>query len=426
MRKCVPALILALVMVLSLTLGALANGAVTAPMAFGDPNVALTGAGRPAVVDNGTGFGVWYMKSSTMYYSTADANGVIDGAGAVPVTLTGGANWASNATSGLGDCPFVMKANDGKFYMWVPDYAGTAIKLYVASAAAGPWTFVRDVFTKGSTDTAWDYGKIDEPMVIFDGTQYRLFYQGSNLGLSTAYSIGLANGSTPTIDTVYTANSVNPVLSPTPGTFYDYRVFQPYVVKTGGQYYMWFGGNNVGYAGGPNAIGFATSTDLVNWSPAAAPIAGVLDPVVEAAPSVVPVGGTWHIWYMKGADIAHATASTLTGITTGSFTVVFSSGGVPVYGTILGVEVQPDIDFGNIMLGAADTTAPLTVRNTGNVTEGFTFSVDNANAGGAVVLVSDLAGVAAGTTGTATVHIDTRAATMGQHTVVITVTAHAE
>lgn len=425
MRKRVPALILALVMVLSLTFVALANGAVTAPMTFGAPNVALTGAGRPAVVANGVVFDVWYMKSGTMYHSTANATGTIDGAG-VAVTLTGGANWVSSATTGLGDCPFVIKADDGKFYMWNADYAGTKIELYVASAVIGPWTYIKDVLTKSSTAGAWDLGKIDEPMVIFDGTQYRLFYQGSNQGLSFTYNIGLANGNAATIDTDFTADPANPVLIPTGGTFYNYRVFQPYVVKTGGQYYMWFGGNEIGYAGGPDAIGFATSTDLTHWTLAPNPVVGALDPIVEAAPSVVPVGGTWHIWYMKGADIAHATASTLTGTTTGSFTVVFSSGGVPVYGTILGVEVAPMVNFGNVTLGSATNGKTLTVKNTGNVIEGFTFDVNSDIAGGAVVTFTPLAGVAAGSTADASVNIDTRAATMGQHSVVITITAHAE
>jgi hypothetical protein len=404
----------------------MASDFITPPMTFGDPSTALTGAGRPAVIDNGAGFDVWYMKSGTMYHSTADASGAINGGGAVAVTLTGGASWVSSATTGLGDCPFVIKADDGKFYMWVADYAGTAIELYVATEAAGPWAYIRDVFAKSSTVGDWDYGKIDEPMVIFDGAGYRLFYQGSNLDLSFTYNIGLANGNTAAIDTEYTANPVNPVLIPTGGTFYDYRVFQPYVVKTGGQYYMWFGGSSIGYTAGPDAIGFATSTDLTSWNLAPNPIVGALDPVVEAAPSVVPVGGTWHVWYMKGADIAHATASTLTGATTGSFTVVFSSGGAPVYGTILGVEVQPSVDFGDVMLGSATNAKTLAVKNTGNVTEGFTFSVDNTNAGGAVVEVSDLARVTVGAVGNADVNINTLTATMGQHSVVITITAHAE
>jgi len=87
-------------------------------------------------------------------------------------------------------------------------------------------------------------------------------------------------------------------------------LFQPWVVKEGDFYYMWYAAGN-----GPEAIGFAWSLDGVNWIRTDEELFGVTAPEYYGKPSVVKVEDTWHMWFLHedgvgGAEIMYVTTGT--------------------------------------------------------------------------------------------------------------------
>lgn len=204
------------------------------------------------------------------------------------------------------------------------------MNLYVSSDGTA-WNYEGPVFYNNTDETAWDAAKIDAPSVMFDGERYRLYYQGYQVAANSAdrvYQIGVAFS-----DTIYGEFSregrTEPIVGPSAsGTFDDYRVFHPWVVKIRDLYCMWYTGGDTVYRY-VDEIGFATSTDGVNWTKHGS-VVGVHDGIEDCEPTVVQVGDTWHMWYMHGSNVYHTTS------TPGLFTVdyeILASALVTVNGT---------------------------------------------------------------------------------------------
>ena len=75
-------------------------------------------------------------------------------------------------------------------------------------------------------------------------------------------------------------------------------LFQPWVVKEGDFYYMWYAARN-----GPEAIGFAWSLDGINWVRTDKALFTVTNSQYYGKPSVIKVNDTWHMWFLdEGSD----------------------------------------------------------------------------------------------------------------------------
>ena len=160
------------------------------------------------------------------------------------------------------------------------------------------------------TDGTWDDDAVWSPAVLKVGSSYKLWYTGEDG--STPSQIGLA---TSTDGTTWTKEAANPVLSPSQ-TWEVEGISAASIISDSGLYKMWYTGRD---SGGVSRIGYATSTDGVNWTrygsnPAldVGPAGGWEDDDVQK-PTVFKEGSTYHIWY-TGNDgmtlrIGHATSS---------------------------------------------------------------------------------------------------------------------
>jgi len=95
---------------------------------------------------------------------------------------------------------------------------------------------------------AWDYRGVRSTSVLFDGIQYKMWYNGIN----KSYKIGYA---TSVDGAVWTKHYDAPVLDLGPGgSWDDHEVGNPAVLLDKGQYKMWYHG----YDGSVSRIGYAT------------------------------------------------------------------------------------------------------------------------------------------------------------------------
>jgi predicted GH43/DUF377 family glycosyl hydrolase len=169
--------------------------------------------------------------------------------------------------------------------------------------------------------TVLDGDDVDDPALAKVGSTYYLWYSGTpeNGGPSALFLATSSNGTT-----WARANSSNPVLQPTAGSFDEDGVYGADVVYDPADalapFRMWYSGRADVFGG----IGLATSTDGVTWTkyagggPFPVPVlghgpAGSADSFSAADPSVLKDGSTWKMWY-TGDDsskkrIAYATSA---------------------------------------------------------------------------------------------------------------------
>lgn len=155
------------------------------------------------------------------------------------------------------------------FKMW---YAGENAegvdRIGMATSTDGiSWTKYSDnpVFDVGSPGS-WDLDSVNDPCVIFEDNQYKMWYVGQTWGATAAddlYRIGYATSP----DGIHwTRYSENPVLTTgSLGSWDDRRVWRPSVISTGSGYVMYYRGAAVG-EGSQAKAGVATSSDGVHWT----------------------------------------------------------------------------------------------------------------------------------------------------------------
>ncbi len=146
-------------------------------------------------------------------------------------------------------------------------------------------------FSKGD----WDGSSVWAMTVISDAGSYKMWYTGA--GLVEGNQIGYATSS----DGIsWTKNPANPVLTHGGNSAWDeVEVGQPFVLKDGGTYKMWYWGLDEDDI---KQIGYATSTDGITWLKHAGPVlpvgaGGTWDSNEVGGPSVYYDGGTYHMWY---------------------------------------------------------------------------------------------------------------------------------
>jgi predicted GH43/DUF377 family glycosyl hydrolase len=120
------------------------------------------------------------------------------------------------------------------------------------------------VFTIGAA-SAWDSSTVNEPWVIREGGEYKLWYIGQKFSLTagiTSQSVGYATSAD---GLHWTRYSGNPVLSAGQyGEFDDRFVNRPVVLSTGSGYVMYYIGSSK--ESGNSIMGMATSRDGMHWT----------------------------------------------------------------------------------------------------------------------------------------------------------------
>ena len=164
-----------------------------------------------------------------------------------------------------------------EYHMWYAGSDGSNRRIGYATSPDGivwtkyPGNPVLDLGPSGS----WDDVEVPSPSVIFDGIEYKMWYSGMD---GSSYRIGYATS----LDGIeWTKYPGNPVLDLGPSGAWDSGgVVVPYVLLDATEYKMWYSGYQYSYHWN---IGYATSPDGIVWTKYPG------NPVIELGPS-----GSWE------------------------------------------------------------------------------------------------------------------------------------
>ena len=214
----------------------------------------------PAVLDDGDGYRMWFTGKpyggDWLLFAASSADGVHWDLSLPPVLVGSAAPWESDGVVYAG----VVREGSGfrMAYTGVQGCCGSSVG--VATSRDGVhWDKYAGNPVLGPTPGAWDENLIGSSKVLIrDGSEYRLYYEGRGRGL---YQTGLATSS----DGVHWRKvGSDPVLPVGPaGSWDDLAAIAGSVFKHGGLYYMLYTGTQVGHD--QQAVGIAFSRDGVEW-----------------------------------------------------------------------------------------------------------------------------------------------------------------
>jgi len=224
-----------------------------------------TAVGDPTVIFNDTIFHMWYEGIPKLSLSEGMQIG--------HATSADGIHWTKDVnnpvlqvgTPGEWDDEWVSQPeviyNGSEYHMW---YGGDnkTIENFQIGHATSPdgTTWTKDaenpVLSRGASRD-WDYPRVDFPKVIFDGNTYRMWYSG---GGYVAWDIGCATSEDGSTWTKYANNPV--LLNGTTGSWdATFAAFSPVFDSAGVKYKMWYlGGSSTNSSG----IGYAESSIYVD------------------------------------------------------------------------------------------------------------------------------------------------------------------
>ncbi|MEW6701143.1 MAG: hypothetical protein AB1298_00345 [Bacteroidota bacterium] len=248
----------------------------------------------PSVIHNGTIYQMWYSASDGTTYRIGYA------------TSPDGINWtkySGNPVLNVGSAGTwddvniydqTVLYNGTNYEMWYGAYDGTSQRIGYATSPDGiNWTKYSGNPVI-STSLPWESSSVGHPTVIFNGTNYELWYSASD---GTNHRIGYA---TSTDGKNWTKYSGNPVLNiGTNGLWDDTHLVAPYVVFDGKTYKMWYSGHD----GTNYRLGYATSTDGKNWTKYSGnPVlnlgtAGSWDAQGVYSPTILFTGVSYKLWF---------------------------------------------------------------------------------------------------------------------------------
>ena len=132
----------------------------------------------------------------------------------------------------------------------------TALSIIPAVGLAGWQKYPANPVLDVGEDGSWSSLHVSDPCVLFDGEMYHMWYVGDNgsmCGIGYATSLDGVN---------WQEYPGNPVLKDGIGDVWDGEyVSQPTVLYYGNMYHMWY----TGYDGEHLRIGYAVSSDGINW-----------------------------------------------------------------------------------------------------------------------------------------------------------------
>ena len=211
----------------------------------------------------------------------------------------------------------IESANNYRMYF---SHRSNGADIYMATSSDGglTWTCANSgspVLTRGGSGD-WDDTRVMSASVIKESsTSYKMWYVGRNA--ATQYAIGYA---TSTDGVSWAKSGSNPVLTVGNAAAWDSQyVREPSVLNVGGTYHMWYSGTAVWPF---FHIGHATSPDGFTWTkdgsnPIITGTAGGWDENEQYAPSVVQNGAAFEMFYSGSSGgrwvTGHATAASANG-----------------------------------------------------------------------------------------------------------------
>jgi len=266
------------------------------PMGWGDWDSNRVAA--PVVISDTGQFKMWYAGVDQSDYGRLGQ-----------ATSFDGINWTKSASNPLldGGEAMVLKEGPADHKMW---FSQDDISIYRATSADGlAWTvYPTPVFEPTGLDGSWERDYTGDPSIVQDGgVTYWMFYEAANWDWDLA-QIGVAT-STNGID--WTRVQTTPVLAPgNPGDWDEFWVLDPMVIFDGGTFKMWYSAFDSNWT---RHIGYATSTDGVNWikyggNPVFEPDPGQWDDG-NVGNHFVYYGSDYEMWYTSNGRIGYVTST---------------------------------------------------------------------------------------------------------------------
>ena len=198
----------------------------------------------------------------------------------------------------------------------------------------------------------WDEGELERPIVIKDGSTYKMWYSGKNV--ANTWQIGYATSDN---GTNWTKHASNPLFQPgVNGKWDDHHVEADWVImEDSTTYKMWYTGTDNSNVEVNNQIGYATSLDGTTWN-RPDPNNPVLpkgeandwdEDGVQAASVIIdndaPAGEKYKMWYVGKSNCGTGPCDTAIGYATSSDGITWAKYSDPVIN--LGPDGSWDGDY---------------------------------------------------------------------------------
>ena len=170
-----------------------------------------------------------------------------------------------------------------------------AIYIYVTWDNSSSWIdyFNNPIFIPSGT--YWDYKRVQQPKILYDGNIYRMYYTAQGASYSGYVGLAVSNDGIN-----WTNYSENPVLSPSDSSWDAYAVSGATVIKDESGYKMYYSGWSDHYSEEAWNIGLATSEDGIHWEKYPNPVlTGSEDWEYQlAATCVIKIDEVYYMYYM--------------------------------------------------------------------------------------------------------------------------------
>ena len=202
--------------------------------------------------------------------------------------------WDSQFTTG----PVVLY--DGAVYrMWYVGGHATATGIGYANSTDGiTWKKYPEPVLLPGPPGSWDSSRVSLGSVLWNGTLFLMAYRGENQTTFTNGAVGIAASKDGISWVKYPGN---PVL--TPGGV-DQAIGRPFAIRWQTTYNMWYSGRSANEsASGALRIFYATSSNGLTWTKWSTPVISpssnpnAWDSATVTSPSVVRNGSSFGLWY---------------------------------------------------------------------------------------------------------------------------------
>jgi len=188
-----------------------------------------------------------------------------------------------------------------EYHMWYSAWDGGANSWVRTGHATSPdgLTWTKDPSNPVLTVGTWDNPRVENASVVFDGDTFHMWYAGGD------YLLGKIGYATSTDGSKWTKSPYNPVINTGGSGTWDSKMVAPFsVIDTSGvKYKMWYFGSKTD---GTGSIGYAESPAHIRVPLQPGSISGNLSPCTGVAEtySVINVPGVTYTWKAPGGTIS--------------------------------------------------------------------------------------------------------------------------
>jgi predicted GH43/DUF377 family glycosyl hydrolase len=255
------------------------------------------GVRKPVVIKEGSNYLMWYEGLDYWDVARVGLATSTDGISWTkylgnPVMDRGPAEW--EVTDEI--APFVMY-HEGQYKMWYEGSDGSVRQLGYATSPDGiTWSKYEGNPVLEAGPEAYDQLAAAHGAVLYEGSTYKLWYHAKR---------PIDDVNVPTIAYATSADGIswtkylgNPVLPLEAGTWEDWGIWGPSVVKVEDTYWMWYAGGALTHA----SIGVATSPDGISFEKFPNnPVLSIADNDI-GDPTVILDGETFKMWFNNFTD----------------------------------------------------------------------------------------------------------------------------